>query len=118
MSVRREQPVKALTAPHRRPVALARQRPLGTALGAAPRRSIPARRSSARGAALEADPWGGPQGVIQGCYLRCVSLVLVSEEAERHPRSCALPSSRFPEITRVIVDAPGQKHSCCTRNAA
>jgi hypothetical protein len=114
MSVRREQPVEALTA---RPVGLAQQQPLGTALGTAPRRSIPALRSSARRAALEADSWGGSQGVIQGCYPRRVSVALMSG-AERHPRSRALSVSRFPEITRVIVDAPGQTHSCCTRNAA
>ena len=114
MSVRREQPVEALTA---RPVGLAQQQPLGTALGTAPRRSIPALRSPVRGAALEADSWGGPQGVIQGCYPRRVSLALMSEEAERHPRSCALPSSRFPEIFRVIVNAQSRKRPRCIGDA-
>jgi hypothetical protein len=114
MSVRREQPVEALTA---RPVGLAQQQPLGTALGAAPRRSIPALRSPVIRAALAADSWGGPWGVIQGCYPRRVALALMSEEAERHPRSCALPSSRFPEITRVIVYAQSQKRPRCVGKA-
>jgi hypothetical protein len=111
MSVRREQPVKALTA---RPVGLAQQQPLGTALGAAPRRSIPALRSPVIRAALAADSWDGPWGVIQGCYPRRVSVELMSEEVERNPRSCALPSSRFPEIARAIDDAQSQK---CRRGA-
>jgi hypothetical protein len=114
MSVRREQPVKALTA---RPVGLAQQQPLGTALGAAPRRSIPALRSSARAAALEADSWRGSQGVIQGYYPRRVSVALMSG-AERHLRSRALSVSRFPEITRAIVDAQSQQRSRCTASAA
>jgi hypothetical protein len=111
MSVRREQPVEALTA---RPVGLAQQQPLGTALGAAPRRSIPALRSPARGAALEADSWGGPQGVIQGCYPRRVSLALTSEEARRDLQSRASSVFRFPEMPRVIVSAQSQK---CRRGA-
>jgi hypothetical protein len=71
-----------------------------------------------RGAASEADSWGGPQGVILACYPRRLSLALMSEEAERHARSCALPSSRFPEITRAIVDAQSQQPSRCTGSAA
>jgi len=114
MSVRREQPVEALTA---RPVGLAQQQPLGTALGAAPRRSIPALRSPARGAALEGDPGGGSLALMQGCYPRRVSLALMSG-AERHPRSRALSLSRFPEITRAIVDAQSQQRFRCTGSAA
>lgn len=73
--------------------------------------------SGDRGAALEADSWGGPQGVIQACYPRRVSLALMSEEAERHPRIRALSVSRFPEITRVIVYAQSQKRPRCVGNA-
>jgi hypothetical protein len=73
------------------------------------------------GAALEADSWGGPQGVIQACYPRRVwrvSLVLMSEEAKRYPRrSRALSVSRFLEITRAIVDAQSQRRPQCARNA-
>jgi hypothetical protein len=108
MSVRREQPVRALTA---RPVGLAQQQPLGTALGAAPRRSIPALWSSARAAALEADSWSGLLALMQGCYPRRVALM---SGAERHPRSRTLSVSRFLEITRAIVDAQSQK---CRRGA-
>ena len=115
MSVRRERLVKALTA---RPVGLAQQQPLGTALGAAPRRSIPALRSPVIRAALAADSWRGPWGVIQGCYPRRVSLALMSEAAERNPRSRALSVSRFLEITRAIDDAQSQKCRHGAWNAA
>ena len=71
-----------------------------------------------RGAALEADSWGGLQGVIQACYPRRLSLALMSEAAERHPRSCALPSARFPEISRVIVNAQSRKRPRGVGNAA
>ena len=70
-----------------------------------------------RGAALEGDPGGGLLALMQGCYPRRLALALMSG-AERHPRSRALSVSRFPEITRAIVDAQSQQPSRCTGSAA
>jgi hypothetical protein len=129
--VRGHQPVQVPAAGRQRPARVAQEL---TAVGAIPGGSILAFRSPMPAAALGADSWGGSRCVysrsrlvrrapatiaedasgglltgMHGCYPGRVSPARLSEGTERYPRSCASPPSRFPENSRVIVNAQSRK---------
>jgi hypothetical protein len=139
--VRDEQPIQVPAARHQRPAGVTQQ---PTAVDAVPGGLILAFRSPMPGAALGADIWGGSRCLysrsrlarrrapvtvaedasggslagMHGCSPGHVSLTRLSEGTERYPRSCASPPSRFPEISRVIVNAQSRKRPRCVGNAA